>query len=63
MQYRPEPVAGPGEVMAGGRRHQARIDAAEKHREAVRDDIRHEPVAGGLQVRLGEPGQRIAPGV
>ena len=49
--------------MAGRGGHQPGVDAAEQNAEAVRDDIRHEPVAGGLQVRRGEPGQRIAPGV
>ncbi|BDH05090.1 hypothetical protein HEK131_23170 [Streptomyces seoulensis] len=63
MQHRPEAVAGAGEVVAGGRRHQARIDAAEKDMEAVRDHVGDETVAGGLQFRLAEPGQRIAPGV
>ncbi|GHI09387.1 hypothetical protein Scel_77080 [Streptomyces cellostaticus] len=63
MQHRPEAVAGAGEVMARGGRHQARVDAAEQHLETVRDHVRDEAVAGGLQFRLGEAGQRIAPGV
>jgi hypothetical protein len=49
--------------MARRRRHQTGVDTAEQHTEAVRDDVRYETVAGGLQLRLGEAGQRIAPGV
>jgi hypothetical protein len=63
VQRRPEAVAGAGEVVARGRRHQAGVDTAEQHGEAVRDDVRYETVAGGLQLGLGEAGQRIAPGV
>jgi hypothetical protein len=63
VQDRPEAVAGAGEVVARRGRHEAGVDAAEQHLEAVRDDVRHEPVAGGLQFGLGEPRQRIAPGV
>ncbi|GGW58172.1 hypothetical protein GCM10010350_48270 [Streptomyces galilaeus] len=63
MQHRPETVARTGEVVAGRRRHQAGVDAAEENTEAARDDVRYETVAGGLQFRLGEAGQRIAPGV
>jgi hypothetical protein len=63
MQHRPEAVAGTREVVARGRRHQTRVDPAEQHTEAVRDDVRYETVAGGLQFGLGEAGQRIAPGV
>ncbi|GHE35897.1 hypothetical protein GCM10017771_53900 [Streptomyces capitiformicae] len=63
MEDGPEAVARAGEVVTGGRRHQPRVDAAEKDPEAVRDDIRHQPVAGGLQFGLGEARQRIAPGV
>jgi hypothetical protein len=50
-------------VVARGGRHQTGVDAAEQHGEAVRDDVRYETVAGGLQFGLGEVGQRIAPGV
>lgn len=35
----------------------------EAQAEAVRDDVRYETVAGGLQLGPGEAGQRIAPGV
>ncbi|GAA3898608.1 hypothetical protein GCM10023084_58890 [Streptomyces lacrimifluminis] len=63
MEDGPETVAGAGEVMACRGCHQAGIDAAEQDVEAVRDDVRYETVAGGLQFGLGEAGQRIAPGV
>ncbi|GGQ71238.1 hypothetical protein GCM10010216_36410 [Streptomyces flaveolus] len=63
MQHRPEPVARAGEVVPRRRRQQAGVDAAEQHVEAVRDDVRYETVAGGLQFGPGEAGQRIAPGV
>jgi hypothetical protein len=63
VEHRPEAVAGAGEVMARRSRHQAGIDAAEQNGEAVRDHVGDEAVAGGLEFRLGEAGQRIAPGV
>ncbi len=63
VQGGPEAVAGAREVVAGGGRHQARVDAAEQHPQTVRDHVRHEAVAGGLKFLLGEAPQRIAPGV
>jgi hypothetical protein len=41
-------------VVARGRRHQAGVDAAEQHAQAVRDHVRDETVAGGFQFGLGE---------
>ncbi|GGN31473.1 hypothetical protein GCM10011578_069430 [Streptomyces fuscichromogenes] len=63
MQHRPEAVAGTGEVVTGGRRHQTWVDPAEKDAEAGREHVRDETVAGGLQFRRREAAQRIAPGV
>src|SRR5215475_14688547 len=49
-QSRPEPVAGPGEVMPYSRRIQSRIDTAKEQLQSVRDHVRHGLPGGGEQV-------------
>ena len=41
----PESVAGTGKVVAGGDRHQARVDADEQDLQARRDDVADSPAA------------------
>ena len=54
VQRGPEPVAGPGEVMAGRGGVQARVDAAEQHVERLArrgQHVRHRAAAGRRQVK------------
>jgi hypothetical protein len=53
VQRRPEAVAGAGEVVAGGRRVQARVDAAEQHVQAGSDDVGDGPAVRGRQLGGG----------
>ena len=52
---RPEPIAGPGEVVTGCARVQPRVDATEEPTEAGADYVAEDAAPGFLQVRLGWP--------
>src|SRR3954447_22703979 len=51
VQRRPEPVAGPGEVVPGQGRDQTGVDAGEEHPQSGRDHVRDGPGPGRLEVR------------
>src|SRR4030095_6212947 len=48
-QSRPEPIAGPGEVMPNSRRIQSWIDPAKEQLQSARDHVRHGLPGGGEQ--------------
>ena len=53
VQRRPEPVARSGEVVPGRRRVEARVDAAEEHRQVRREDVGNRPAGRRRQFRGG----------
>jgi len=55
VQRGPEAVAGPGEVVARGGGVEAGIDAAEKDRQARRDDVAQLLAAGLLELGRARP--------
>jgi len=53
VQRLPEPVPGPGEVVADRRRPQPRVDAAEQHPQPRPEHVGHEPALGAGQLGGG----------